>query len=1164
MSRFVHLHLHTEYSLLDGACRIRDVARTAREMGHEAVAITDHGAMFGVPAFYRACIDEGVRPIIGCEVYVARRSRFSREGNADLSGNHLILLVKNEIGYRNLCALVSASWVEGYYGKPRIDMELLSAHADGLICLSACLAGAIPRAILTGDIKGAEQYALQLSRIFGKGNFYLELQDHGMTDDRTVNEGLLELHRRTGIPLVATNDVHYLRREDAELQSLLMCIQMNRTVSEGRPLGFETDEFYYKSTEEMEALFSAYPDAIENTAKIAEQCNFSLSFGTYHLPSFPIGEGQTHAQLLREKAYAGLRGRMVAGLTDAAHSEEEYRQRIDYELDVIEKCGFSAYCLIVSDFVEYAKKSGIPVGPGRGSGAGCLVAYCTGITDIDPLRYNLLFERFLNPERQSMPDFDIDFCDRRRGEVIEYVKRKYGEDHVSQIATFGTMAARAAIRDVGRALGYPYSEVDAVASAVPREPGITIERALGMKPLRELYNASARNAHLIDLARSVEGMPRHLSRHAAGVVITERPTAEYVPLAQIGEDVVTEYDMDAVAALGLVKFDFLGLRYLTVISDAETFIRESHPDFDICRIPPDDAKTFRMLTAGNTVGVFQLESAGMTRVITQLKPTSIEEITAAIALFRPGPMDSIPHYIARKFGQEPIVYETPELAPILGVTNGCIVYQEQVMEIFRRLAGYSYARADLVRRAMAKKKPELMEAERAAFLEGAAARGIDAACASRIFDDMADFANYAFNKSHAVSYAVVSYRTAYLRAHYPCEFFASLLTSVLGETSKTRLGKYISEAQRLGISVLPPDINESQMTFSVHDGHIRFGLLALKNVGVSFLEAIFEERRKRPFSDFEDFAERMSLQGDGNRRQVEALIKCGAFDRLGVYRSRLVAAYEEILSAAAEKSRNRISGQLDMFSMMEVAPRKFRYPDLPEYGTKERLLLEKESTGMCFSGHLLDDFTRELAGIPHVELADIYNDYDEESGSFCEDFADRQSVTVCGILSKRLSKTTRSGAAMAIVTIEDRTAEMDVLVFPALLGKYAECLTVGSALAVTGELSVREGEAPKILLSRLSVLRSNDSMGGAAAPLGENAGGTKKSRRLFLRVPSMEDGCVREALRLCCLYGGDTEVVFFDRSSQHYAASTEVRVDPTEQLLGELRRLLGASDVVLQ
>ncbi len=1156
MNAFVHLHLHSEYSLLDGACRISQIPAAAQAAGHTAVAITDHGALYGAVRFYKACLAQGVRPIIGCEVYVARRSRFDKEGKQDVSGYHLILLARNEIGYRNLIHMVSLGYTEGFYSRPRVDMALLREHHEGLIALSGCVAGEIPQRVLEGDMAGAETLAIEMQSIFGADSFYLEVQNHGISEEKTVRDALKEISEKTGIPLVATNDVHYLRRADSDMQAALMCIQTGTVLSDGRPFGFEQDEFYYKTTDEMLRLFPDMPEAVYNSGKIAEMCQFDFTFGQLALPVFPL-ENTTPEAELRRLCEEGFRRALALGrLATDEHPEKEYRERIEYELSVIHKMGFDEYFLIVRDFVTYAKEKEIPVGPGRGSGAGSLVAYFVGITDVDSLKYNLLFERFLNPERISMPDFDIDFCYNRRDEVIEYVKEKYGADRVAQIITFGTLAARAAIRDVGRVLGMAYKDVDEIAKLIPHELGVTIRDALGRGELKQKYEESEEVKRLLDISMSIEGMPRHASTHAAGVVITEHAVRDYVPLATNGEATVTQYDMDAVAELGLVKFDFLGLRYLTILSDATREIREKDPSFALDAIPLDDAATYRMIGEGDTLGVFQLESGGMRQMLMQLLPSSLEEITAAIALYRPGPMDAIPTFIARKFGKEAVKYELPALENILSVTYGCIVYQEQVMQIFRALAGYSLAKADLVRRAMSKKKADVLEAERQSFLSGCAARGVSVAVAEKIFDDMASFASYAFNKSHATAYSVTTYRTAYLKKHYPAEYLCALLTSVLGNAPK--IAEYIGEAHGRGIRVLPPDINESRVYFHVHDNNIRFGLLALKNVGLHFVEQVIAEReRGGPFTSFESFLSRMS-EGDLGKRQVEALIKSGAFDSFGLYRSQLLAVCEERVEQVLAKKRGSLAGQMDMFSALDedIGGMTQEYPSIPEFSTRELLMLEKESSGMYFSGHLLDDYQKDIESKRHTEISDILASFEEESEG--RRFGDRDVVTVCGMITAKTVKNTRAGAQMAFLTVEDRYAEIEVVVFPKQYASYTDVLLVDTAVSVTGNLSEREDEPVKLIASDVACLRTNRQVEE------QSSATLKKAKRLYLRVESLSSPLTKEVMEILRLSRGETEVLFFEKAGGKYVKAKNLTVDCKDMMLGALRALLGAENVVYQ
>lgn len=1162
MGTFTHLHLHSEYSLLDGACRISALPIAAKQAGHTAVALTDHGVLYGAVRFYKACVAEGIKPIIGCEVYVARRTRFDKDGKRDSSGNHLVLLVKNEEGYRNLIQMVSLGFTEGFYSRPRVDKDLLRKHSAGLVALSGCVAGEIPQKILEGDLEGAKETALELRDIFEPDSFYLEIQNHGIPEEKTVREAIRDISHETGIPMVATNDVHYIRRADSEMQAVLMCIQTGSVLSDGRPMGFERDEFYYKSTVEMEQLFRGFEGALENTQTIEKMCNFSFSFGKFQLPVYPVEKGTPEEELAR-LAHAGFERLKEEGRLDfSLYSEEAYLERMAYELSVIHKMGFDEYYLIVRDFVGYAKENDIPVGPGRGSGAGSLVAFFVGITDVDSLKYDLLFERFLNPERISMPDFDIDFCYSRRDEVIDYVKRRYGVEHVAQIVTFGTLAARAAVRDVGRVLGLSYKDVDEIAKSIPHALGITIRDALADKALREKYDSSEDMRRLLDISMEIEGMPRHASTHAAGVVITEHPVSHYVPLALGGDTAVTQYDMDAVSELGLVKFDFLGLRYLTILKDAEREVKESNPSFSLEKIPSDDEKTYKMLSDGDTSGVFQLESGGMRQMLTQLCPSSLEEITAAIALYRPGPMDSIPTFIARKHGREKVTYDLPVMKDILSVTNGCIVYQEQVMQIFRALAGYSLSRADLVRRAMSKKKADVLEAERERFLTGCAQNGIDATLAGKIFDDMASFANYAFNKSHATAYAVTTYRTAYLKKHYPAAYFCALLTSVLGSAPK--IAEYIGEAHKRGICVLPPDVNESRMYFHVHDGNIRFGLLALKNVGVRFVEQLIAEREANgPFTSFESFLSRMS-DGELGKRQVEALIKSGALDGFGLFRSQLLASYEELIDTVLNKKRGNVAGQLDIFStLLPETADSYTYPDIPEFTTRELLLLEKESSGMYFSGHLLDEYKDHMEREKYDRISEILSAF--ESGVDAPPYKEKDSVTLCGMITAKTVKNTRNGAKMAFLTLEDRTAEMEVIVFPKQLEGYADILLNDTAVRVRGTLTEREDEGVKLILSEAELLLSNAKL-KETATVSSMASGSRQAKGacLYLRVPSLSDPRTKEALEMVRFAPGEVDVLFYDASSGKTVAPKNTKTNPTSMMLGALRALLGDANVVLR
>ncbi len=1144
MGRFAHLHLHSEYSLLDGACRIGDIPKMAKAQGHDAVAITDHGVLYGAVDFYRACKDEGIKPIIGCEVYVAPRGRMSKDGRVDMSGQHLVLLVENETGYRNLIRLVSRSFTEGFYMRPRVDMELLREYHEGLIALSGCLAGAVPQLVLTGDYEGAKRMALAYRDIFGVGNFYLEIQDHNISDEKRIAASLLSISRETGIPLVATNDVHYLRAADAEMQSVLVCIQTNTTLAEGNPLAFETNEFYFKSTEQMERLFSMCPDAVENTALIADRCQFDFCFGELYLPNYPLDGALSHKKLLADYAYRGFEDRLSRGdIVFDTHSREEYMERLAYELSVIDQMGFNAYYLIVRDFVMYSKTHGIAVGPGRGSGAGSLVAYCVGITDVDSIRYDLLFERFLNPERQTMPDFDIDFCYENRDRAIAYVKERYGEDHVAQIITFGTLAARAAVRDVGRVLGMGYQDVDTVAKLISNTQ--TLKEALSGRELTRMYEDSEDIHRLIDIAMSIEGMPRHASTHAAGLVITEKPVSYYVPLAVNGDVVVTEFDMDTVAKLGLVKFDFLGLRYLTIMEKAVEGIRETKPDFDLTSVPLDDAATYRMIAAGETDGVFQLESNGIRRVLRDMRPNCFEDIIATIALYRPGPMDSIDTFIARKHGREPIAYSTPQLADILNNTYGCIVYQEQVMQIFRSLAGYSFARADLVRRAMSKKKAEVMVAERSDFLAGCASNGISADISAAIFADMESFASYAFNKSHATAYAMISYRTAYLKAHYPAEYLAALMSCGAN-----------CDPARFGVKVLPPDINESLLGFRATGGHVRYGFLAIKNVGRIFVDAVISERAQGAFRSFEDFIDRMASR-DLNRRQVEFMIKCGCFDSFGIYRSRLLAVYDNLITRAMARVHSNATGQMDFFTAMDDTETvtNVEYPQIPELPLNEILAFEKEITGIYFSGHLFDRYTRHATAVKHIEIGEVIDSFDENSEHYGA-HSDHEKVSLAGVVAAVTKKTTRKGDNMAFAMLEDAGGTIEIIFFPKQYEANGRYLSIGRGICVEGELNVREGEAPKLVVNRMMPLMTNEEY--EANPPAAVA------RKLYLRVPNMEAPVTKAILQILTYVKGKSEVVFYNCATGKYLRAAGYDADVTEKLLRDLSGMLGDGNVIFK
>ena len=1149
---FTHLHIHTEFSLLDGACRIKDLVARVKELGQDAVAITDHGVMYGVIDFYKACKAAGIKPIIGCEVYVAQRGRTDRVHELDAESRHLVLLCKNETGYRNLSYMVSMGFVEGFYIKPRIDMGLLRAHSEGLIALSACLAGEIPRRLRNGDYEGAKAHALEMRELFGEDSYYLELQDHGLPEQKKVAAGILRIHEETGIPLVVTNDAHYLTREDAELQDALMCIQMGKLMEDENRMKFETSEFYVKSEDEMRALFPNYPEAADNTAKIAEMCNVDFQFGVHHLPEFKLPEGETDGDAYFEKlCWRGFERRYPG-------AGEEYRERLRMEMGVIRQMGFVDYFLIVSDFIGYAKSQGIPVGPGRGSAAGSMVAYCLYITEIEPMKYSLYFERFLNPERVTMPDIDIDFCIRRRQEVIDYVARKYGEDHVAQIVTFGTMKAKAAIRDVGRVLNMPYAEVDNIAKQVPFSLDMTLDKALALsKGFADLYNGDERVKRLVDLARKLEGMPRNASTHAAGVVITKKPVHEYVPLATNDDLVVTQYTMVTLEELGLLKMDFLGLRNLTILDDAVKMVRQTQPDFSLSDIPDNDPEVFRMLAEGRTSGVFQMESTGMTGVCVGLKPQNIEDITAIIALYRPGPMDSIPRFIACKHDPKLVVYKHPLLEPILSITYGCIVYQEQVIEIFRKLAGYSLGQADMVRRAMSKKKVKDIEREREAFVKGDPARnicgclanGVPEDVAQTIYNEIYDFANYAFNKAHAVSYAIVAYQTAWFKYHHAREYMAALLTSVLD--SQDKVAEYIAECRENGINLLPPDINESGATFTVSGQDIRFGLAALKGVGRGFMNAVLAEREKGGrFTSFPEFCSRM-YDCDLNKRVLDSLIRSGSFDSMGYHRSQLLAVYEQVVDAIARDRRRNLEGQYDLFGGggETASVPAMELPDIPEYSARELMRMEKETTGLYLTGHPMDEYRQEAHEHRAVTLGSITGDFKEETGP--QQYSDGQRVTVAGIISSVKTKTTKSNSLMAYVTLEDDTAAMELLCFSRVLSDSGAYLKANTPVLVQGKISVRDEKEPQIMVDRVQPLVTGGETPAAAA---------SDRRTLWVKLP--DGGAYFTWLkRLFSMFPGEQPAVIYLADS---GKKLRAQCLHHNALFDELTEQLGAKNVVVK
>ncbi len=1148
---FVHLHVHTEYSLLDGACRISGMMDRVKELGQSAIAITDHGVMYGCIDFYKAAKAAGIKPIIGCEVYAARRGMEDRVHGIDNDPYHLVLLCENMTGYQNLCYIVSQAFCRGFYGKPRVDMALLREHHEGLIALSACLAGGVAQHLLLEDYDGAKKYALELADIFGPEHFYLELQDHGIDEQVPVNQGVMRLARETGLPLVVTNDAHYLRKEDATMQDVLLCVQTGKTVDDENRMKFQTDEFYLKSEEELRQLFPNCPQAFDNTAKIADMCNVEFVFNQYHLPSFPVPEGYTNEQYFRKLCYEGFEERYIS-------PPESYLERLEYEIGVISRMGYVNYYLIVWDFIRHAKESGIPVGPGRGSGAASIVAYCMHITEVDPMKYALIFERFLNPERVSMPDFDTDFCQERRGEVIDYVMEKYGKDHVAQIATFGTMAARGAIRDVGRALNFTYAETDVVAKLVPTTLHITLKEALEVSPkLKEMYDGDERVKKLIDTAMSLEGMPRNTSTHAAGVVITADPVHSYVPLSKNDNTIVTQYTMTTIEELGLLKMDFLGLRNLTVIEDAQQQIQKIEPGFDISKVPDDDPETFKMLGEGKTQGVFQLESAGITGVCVNMRPTSIEDMTAIVALYRPGPMDSIPMFIANKLDSRKITYKTPHLEPILKVTYGCIVYQEQVIEIFRSLGGYTMGQADNIRRAISKKKMKVIEAERKVFvygdakqgIPGAIANGVSESAAQSIYDEIVDFANYAFNKAHAVCYAVVSYQTAYLKCHYPRQYMAALMTSVLDSAEK--IAGYISECKDMGIAVLPPDINHSDDHFIVEGESVRFGLGAVKNVGHGLIRSVVAKREDGGhFKSLEDFLQRMG-EGELNKRAVENFIKCGAMDCFGYHRSELLAVYESMMDNVAASRKKNLEGQMGLFSMLEEdgASTSTPIPKLAEMSKADLMAMEKETTGIYLSGHPMDDYRKFLKNTHVVPINALTGD---EST-----YRDDAIVSVAGIVQSIKMKTTRNNSMMAYIVIEDDTASIELIAFSASLNQYGGYLRENSAVVVTGRLSVRDDKDPNIIVNRARPL----SDFAQEQPEQPEIQVLPPNGTLYLQLKSEQDPNYRKVKAIINMFPGEGTVkVFFADTRKMRGA----RCSFDGRMLSELKNLLGEGNVVLK
>lgn len=1161
MENFVHLHVHTEYSLLDGAGRVEELVAKAGELGMKSVAITDHGVMYGVVDFYKKAKKHGVKPLIGCEVYVAPRTMKDRDPKQDSSQYHLVLLAKDEEGYNNLIKLVSMGFTEGFYYKPRVDMEVLRKYSGGLVALSACLAGIIPGHIMDGNYEAAKAAALTYQEIFGEENFYLELQDHGIKEQTLVNQELIRLSKDTGIPLVATNDVHYVEKKDSVAQDILLCIQTGKTVEEEGRMKFQGQEFYLKSPEEMYELFKYIPEALENTAKIAEQCSLDFDFGQVHLPAFDVPEGFTSDTYIRELCFQGLEKR-YSEITD------ELKERAEYELSIITRMGYADYYLIVWDYVKFAKDNGIMVGPGRGSGAGSLVAYCLGITNIDPIKYKLIFERFLNPERISMPDFDVDFCYERRQEVIDYVVGKYGKERVAQIITFGTMAARAAIRDVGRALNIPYAQVDLIAKKIPFEIGMTIGRALEINPeLKKLYDEDESARYLIEMSKAVEGMPRHSSTHAAGVVISKNAVTEYVPL-QMNEDVITtQFTMGTLEELGLLKMDFLGLRTLTVIRDTLELIKQRGMDApDLDNMEFDDPNVYKLISQGDTYGVFQLESGGMTQFMKELKPSCLEDIIAGNALYRPGAMDQIPKYIRNKHNPEKLQYMHPELEHILDVTYGCIVYQEQVMQIVRDLGGFSMGRSDLVRRAMGKKKADVMAKERENFIngivdengnivvEGCVRRGILAKTAADIFDEVAKFAGYGFNKSHAAAYAIISYQTAWLKYYYPVEFTAALITSVMGSSKK--VAEYIQHCKSQGIEVLPPDINESSVSFTVKDNKIRFGLAAVKNVGANAILSIIRARQEKgSFEGLYDFLQKIDYSVI-NKRTVESLIKCGAFDCFGVYRSRMLAVYEKLMESIQGMKKSNIEGQISMFDTMEdLEPVAVEiYPEINEYPQKNLLAMEKEMLGLYISGHPLEEYKAELEASVSITTAELLTDIDPESQGEGESLElDGKKVVMGGIIVSVKQKATKTNNMMAFVELEDLYGTLEVIVFPKIYERCRSLLVQDTIVLVEGRVSQKEEEAAKIVCDNIK-------------PLNKYSG-----KKLYVKInPEQQPGIIERLKSVLTEHKGIQPVILVNDAERAKGknavmkADSSIWVDINDKLINELKAVAGTDCVAVK
>ena len=1141
---------------MDGEASIKKLVARVKELGMDSCAITDHGSMYGVVDFYREAKSQGIHPVIGCEVYMAPRSRFEKVHDIDNKTSHLILLAENQRGYKNLIKLVSAGYIDGFYYKPRIDFEMLKEHSEGIIALSACIAGEVPKALLRGDYDEAKKIALKYAEVLGKDNYFLEIQDHGLSEQKRIIPDMLRLSEETGIGLVATNDIHYLKKEDAKYQDVLMCIQMEKKVDDPDRMKFETEEFYIKSPEEMTSLFEYVPQAIENTEKIAKRCNVDFDFGTRHLPAYAVPDGKDAFEYLRELCQSGLEKRY-------SPVSDELQKRLDYELGVIKSMGFVDYFLIVWDFIHFAKNNGVMVGPGRGSAAGSIVAYSLGITTVDPIKYGLIFERFLNPERVSMPDIDIDFAPNGRQKIIDYVVEKYGEGQVAQIITFGTMKAKLAIRDVGRALDIPYAEVDKVAKLVPFDLKMTISKALDISTeLHALYENDPQIKELLDTSMALEGLPRHASTHAAGVVITSEPIVNYVPLQLNSENfITTQFTKDTVENLGLLKMDFLGLRNLTVIENAVKIIKRTRGiDLNMDEIDYDCKEVYELISSGNTDGVFQLESAGMQSFMQELKPDTLEDVIAGIALYRPGPMEQIPRYIKSKKNPQTIQYKHPLLKNILDVTYGCMVYQEQVLEIVRTLAGYSLGKADSMRRVISKKKADQMVIERKNFIYGSddgdipgcIKNGIDEQTAISIFDEINDFANYAFNKSHAAAYAFVTYQTAYLKTFYPVEYMASLISSI---DDLDKINHYIANCKEMGIDRLPPDVNKSEDTFTVENNSIRFGLSAVKNVGRAMILNLVNERKNNgEFKNFSDFIDRMAGQ-DMNKRALEGLISCGAFDSMGVKRSQLLAVYEKALDGTARAARDNVAGQMSLFDTIEEQS-EMQFPNIDELDKKTMLKMEKQSTGLYFSGHPMEEYTDKIKKLTKYNISDVLTSvHKDEDGNYHAvegGLQDGDMMIICAAIASRKNKTTRSNAQMAFLNVEDVYGSVECIVFPKVLNEFSTLLQEDNLVAIACRLSIREDEAPKILMQSVQLLD-------------EALMAKKEPKRLYIQLETRNDENLKNVEKYLSPYQGDMEVrLFFKDTRKMSSVPRRLWFNGTENAIYDLKNIFGEDNVKIK